>query len=159
MIVAWTGHRPDLFLDPAGARAAIDALAGELAEHPVTSFLVGGQRGVDTWAAEAAVALGVPFEIVLPFEAESFTQDWEPADRTLLQHALRRATAVRVAGGYTARNQLVAETADLLVVVWTRTAGGGTAETLSFARAAGTPIREIVLSPSPEARAAEGRGI
>lgn len=198
MIVAWTGHRPDLFLDPAAAQAAVNAVARELAQRsaasggaarptaaashaasatvvssdadsptssgsaaasPRTTFLVGGQRGVDTWAAEAAFAHGLPFTLVLPFEPATFTQDWEPADRTRLEHALARAHAVHIAGGYTPRNQLLTETADLLVAVWTRTAGGGTAETIAFARAAGIPIREIVLPPSPRARAATGRGI
>ena len=159
MIVAWSGHRPDLFADPSAARAAIDTLARELAQPPGTSFLVGGQRGVDTWAAEVAIDLGVPFTLVLPFEAEAFAQGWAPPDRTRLQYLLAVARAVRIAGGYSARNQLLAQTADLLVVVWTRTRGGGTAETLDFATAVGTPIREIVLASAPEAANAEGRGI
>jgi hypothetical protein len=159
MIVAWTGHRPDLFRDPAQARSTLDELAAELAQQPDTRFLVGGQRGVDTWAAEAAIALRIPFTVVLPYAAETFTQDWQPADRALLQHLLASAATVQVANGYTARNQRLAQRADLLVAVWTRTAGGGTAETLAFARAAGTPIREIVLRPSLEAAKAEGRGV
>jgi hypothetical protein len=159
MIVAWTGHRPDLFLDPAEARAALDSLAADLAEQTGTRFLVGGQRGVDTWAAEAATGLAIPFTLVLPFDADTFTRDWDPVDRKLLLKVLAGATTVHVAGGYTARNQYLAWRADLLVAVWTRTVGGGTAETLDFARAVGTPIREIVLPGSPEAAIARGRGI
>jgi hypothetical protein len=66
---------------------------------------------------------------------------------------------VHVAGGYTDRNQVLAGQAELLIAVWTRTGGGGTAETIALATSAGTPIREIVLEPSPAARSATGRGI
>jgi hypothetical protein len=159
MRVAWTGHRPDLFEDPANARAVVESIAHEVSEQPNVRFLVGGQRGVDTWAALAATPLGVPFSVVLPFEVDAFTEDWEAEDRSVLQQTLAHADDVRVVGGYTARNQFLAQTAELLVAVWTRTPGGGTAETLAQARAAGTPIREIVLPASPTAASAHGRGI
>jgi hypothetical protein len=159
MRVAWTGHRPDLFQDPADARATVETVAREFAHQPETRFLVGGQRGVDTWAALAAIALGVPFTLVLPVDVDAFSKDWQAEDRSVLQQALASAADVRVVGGYTARNRFLAQTAQLLVAVWTRTAGGGTAETLAQARAASTPIREIVLAPSPLAQSAHGRGI
>jgi hypothetical protein len=159
MIIAWTGHRPDLFRDPAQARDIVESTAREFAARGVR-FLLGGQRGVDTWAALAAVARGVPFDVVLPFDVDVFTRDWDaPSDRAVLEETLAQAADVRIAGGYSLRNQIVAESADLLIVVWTATAGGGTAETLTLARAAGTPIREIVLPPSALASSAEGRGI
>ena len=44
-------------------------------------------------------------------------------------------------------------------VVWTQTRGGGTAETIDLARAAGTPVREVALEPADTARAADGPGI
>jgi hypothetical protein len=160
MIIAWTGHRPDLFLDPAEARATVESTARKLLlEQPSTRFLVGGQRGVDIWAALAAIAAGVPFGLVLPSEVDTFTQDWHASDQALLRLTFSHASDVRVADGYSARNQLLAQTADLLVAIWTGTSGGGTAETLTLARAAGTPIREIVLAASPTARKARGRGI
>jgi len=159
MLVAWTGHRPELFRDPVAARDAVGSVARELAHRADLRFLVGGQRGVDTWAALSAIHSGIPFSLVLPFDADTFTLDWPEADRAVLLQTMTRAETVRVAGGYTERNQILASAADLLVAVWTRTAGGGTAETVHLARQAGTPIREVILPPSPAARTAHGRGI
>ena len=159
MRVAWTGHRPDLFHDPIAARAAVESAAGTLVAEGATRFVVGGQRGVDTWAAVAALAHGIPFSLFLPFEVETFAAEWVPADRSVLEQTMSSAAEVRIAGDYTRRNRLLVENADLLVVVWSRTRGGGTAETLGLAQAAGIPMREIVLAPSGAAGAAHGRGI
>jgi hypothetical protein len=159
MIVAWTGHRPDLFRDPDVARARVESTARNLAEQGATRFLVGGQRGVDTWAAQAATALGIPFRLVLPFEVDTFTADWSVEDRGSLIATLAHAESVAVAGGYTERNAVLAQDADLLVAVWTRATGGGTAETIAQARRAGTEVHEILLEPSAAAGAATGRGI
>jgi hypothetical protein len=158
-IVAWTGHRPDLFLDPTAAREALIVAARDLTEAGAERFLVGGQRGVDTWAALAAIECGVPFTLVLPFPAVELTREWLEADRSVLLRTLELANEVRVAGGYSQRNRQLATGASLLVAVWTGTAGGGTAETITLARQAGTPIHEILLEASPEARSASGPGI
>ena len=160
MIVGWTGHRPDLFRDPLAAAASVDAAARDLiACEQVDAFLVGGQRGVDTWAALAAMALGVPFTLILPVDVSQFTSGWTPHERALLEQTLAAARNVRVAGGYTERNRQIATGADLLIAVWTRVGHGGTAETVALARAAGTPVREILLDAAPTAGSAQGRGI
>ena len=159
MIVAWTGHRPELFRDPFAARDAVQATAREMTVRSGTRFLVGGQRGVDTWAALHAIDTGIAYRLVLPFDVPIFTEDWSEADRSVLIRTMAQAEAVQIAGGYAERNQVLAEESDLLVVVWTRTSGGGTAETLNLARRAGTPIREVILAPSPAAYSARGRGI
>lgn len=160
MIVGWTGHRPDLFRDPLAAAASVDAAARDLiAREQVDAFLVGGQRGVDTWAALAAMALGVPFTLILPDDVSQFTSGWTTHERALLEQTLAAAAEVRVAAGYSERNRQIATGADLLVAVWTRVGHGGTAETVALARAAGTPVREILLDAAPTAGSAQGRGI
>ncbi len=161
MIVAWTGHRPDLFRAPSAAQAAIDRAARAFAAHPLdpVSFVVGGQRGVDTWAMQSAINYGIPFRVILPFAMVEFASDWLEADRTVLTSLLRRADAVGVAGGYTERNRALVTGAQLLVAVWTGTRGGGTSETIELARQVGTPVREILFEASPRASAATGRGI
>jgi hypothetical protein len=50
-------------------------------------------------------------------------------------------------------------TVDALVTVWTQLQGGGTAETIVLARAAGPPVREIVLPVAQMAHSPHGRGI
>ena len=164
MRVAWTGHRPDLYLSPEAAREAVEGTARELLEaFSIEHFLVGGQRGVDTWAAATAHTLAVPFRVLLPLSVPEFTHHWAPDDRATLERTLGWASEVRIVGeeaahAYTERNRLLATSADLLVAVWTRHAGGGTAETLAFAHTAGTPVREVVLDPSGSASSAQGRG-
>src|SRR5262245_44584231 len=118
MRLAWTGHRPDLFRDAEGARQAVEQAAPELvARDPVDRVLVGGQRGVDTWAALAALDLHVPYSLFLPFSVDKFTEDWSNADRAQLEEHVRQADEVRIVGSYRARNRLLAESGDLLVAV------------------------------------------
>jgi hypothetical protein len=165
--IAWTGHRPELFRDPAAARRRVAQVARQLISETAGSalrFLLGGQRGVDTWAALAALELEIPFALVLPLAPDAFSEGWAAPDREALQLTLARADRVHLVGGdpagaYRERNRLLATGADLLVAVWTKTPGGGTAETMAFARAAGTPIREVLLAPAPGARRVRGRGI
>jgi hypothetical protein len=157
--VAWTGHRPDLFRDVGLARQAVDRAARDVIEAGAERFLVGGQRGVDTWAALSAIAGCITFSLILPLPLDDFTHEWVHAERDLLLHTMSHAVEVRVANGYTERNQQLAWGADLLVAVWVGIAGGGTAETIEQARLGGTPIREILLEPSATASEASGRGI
>jgi uncharacterized phage-like protein YoqJ len=164
-IVAWTGHRPNIFRDPAAARDAVEATTRDLVtQAKFERFLIGGQRGVDTWAGQAAIALGVPFTLILPLEVAQFTSDWSPLDRATLESLVDQASEVRIVGSnpataYSERNRQLATQADLLVVVWTQLEGGGTAETVALARVAGTPIRELVLPIAQIAHSAHGRGI
>ncbi len=163
--VAWTGHRPELFRDANRAQETVTSIASALREqYDELSFLLGGQRGVDTWAALAAQRLQVPFEIVLPLPAARFAEDWTAEERATLEATVAAATRLRVVGGgatsaYSARNRVLADEADLLVAVWTGRGGGGTAETIRLAREAGVQMREIRLDPSPSAKRASGRGV
>jgi hypothetical protein len=158
--IGWTGHRPDLFADPAVAQSRVEILARELAQAGAQAFVTGGQRGVDTWAGFAAIDLAVPYTVILPLSQEAFTAEgWTDDDREMLRHLLSRATEVQIAHGYSDRNRRVATSVDLLVAVWTGTRGGGTAETLQLAREARTPIREVLLPPNPHAASAQARGI
>jgi hypothetical protein len=158
-IVAWTGHRPDIFRDAELARRTVELAAREVIAGGAEQFLLGGQRGVDTWAALTAIAQGVPFRLVLPLPPDEFTHDWVRADRDLLLRTISLASEVHVVDGYAERNQRLALGADLLVAVWTGMTGGGTAETIEQARLGGTPIREILLEQSATALEAVGRGI
>ena len=158
MNVAWTGHRPDYFADPAAAARAVDGIADALlAEYgPTLAFHCGGQRGVDTWAAAAAERLRRPLHLYLPLPIARFTADWPPADVPALERSWAYAVERVVvdpdgalgAAAYRRRNQLLAERGDLLVAVWTGLGGGGTAETLQAARQLGRPVREHRVAAS-----------
>ena len=165
--VGWTGQRPDLFADPAAARAAVEALAREhVAEIGASGlcFLVGGQRGVDTWAAAAGISLGVDVEVVLPLPPDVFAADWAEGDRAALRAVLTVARRVEVVDGhpdlaYAERNRRLAARGERLMAVWTGVGEGGTAETIRLARSMGTPVEERILPAAPGAEGASGRGL
>jgi hypothetical protein len=156
--VAWTGHRPELFADPAAVRARIAARAGELqaTQQDALAFLCGGQRGVDSWAASAAEALGSALHLYLPLGVGRFAADWSAGDRAALerswQYAVERVVAdpegVLGTEAYTRRNRWLAERCDRLIAVWTGLGGGGTAETIAFAREMGRPVEEHLFAAS-----------
>lgn len=155
MRVGWTGHRPSYFLSPADAEATVHRVADELrrAHGASVTFVTGGQQGVDLWAAAAAQRLGVRFEVLLPWPLGLFAAGWSESARQDLERAWAGAAERQVLdpsramgpGAYTLRNQAIAERCDLLVAVWTGRTGGGTHETVSFARALGKPVQEVLL--------------
>ncbi len=165
MRVAWTGHRPELFEDPVAARAAVEEAACDLVQDKaVARFVVGGQRGVDTWAAQSALRLGVSLTLILPLQPTDFASGWAGEDRQALETIVANAHEVRVVGGdphaaFRERNRLLVANADLLVAVWSGRSGGGTSETIAFARTNATPLREILLTPSAGASQARGHGL
>src|SRR5690349_2548185 len=96
MLVGWTGHRSDVFQSPDEARQRLERLAEHvLARWTNVTFLCGGQRGVDTWAAETATTRGVPFRIVLPVPPGPFTEGWNDRDREALAASMACAADVR----------------------------------------------------------------
>lgn len=151
--VAWTGHRPELFADPAAVASAIKTRARELREahKDLLAFHCGGQRGVDTWAATAAEELGISLHVYIPGSLEEFTADWTPADVATLEATLQSAEGRALVDGkdpYLRRNAMLVEHGDLLIAVWTGLGGGGTAQTIDLARAQGRPVEEHRFPPS-----------
>jgi hypothetical protein len=150
--VAWTGHRPEFFADPAVVERRVRELAaGYLAAHEDgLAFHCGGQRGVDSWAAAAAEGLGIPLHLYLPLPLAAFTADWPPVDVARLEGFWALAVERVVvdpdgrlgAAAYSRRNRLLAERGEVLVAVWTGLGGGGTAETIAAARALGRRVEE-----------------
>ena len=169
MNVAWTGHRPEYFADPAAVAAEVAALAAALrAEYGAAlAFHCGGQRGVDTWAAACAERLGLPLHLYLPLPFARFTADWDPAEVPALERSWAYARERVVvdpdgtlgAAAYSRRNWLLAERGELLVAVWTGLGGGGTAETIQAARQLGRPVREHRFAASGRLPQAGERGV
>ena len=167
MRIAWSGHRPDVFADAARAHTLVDELARAApARWGATSFVCGGQRGVDQWAATAGWAIGLSVRLVLPTAVDRFTRDWSADDRAQLTSLLSRVTDVAVvdpdgehAGlAYDLRNEAIVRAAEQLVVVWTGVRQGGTFHTLCAARTKSVPVEVVDLlgSGTPNVH---GRGI
>ena len=167
MVVGWTGHRPDVFRDVVLARweveRAADALVGR---WPEIEFVCGGQRGVDLWAAAAAIARNVAFHVVLPIPATGFARGWNPEEQRSLSAVLRRAASLEIvdpnsAEGpltYDRRNEAIVRRSELIVAVWTGIRRGGTFYTLCAARARGLAVEEWRLEPAGRIRVG-GRGL
>jgi uncharacterized phage-like protein YoqJ len=153
--IAWTGHRPEVFQDPAAARRVVDDRARALREEFADlTFVCGGQRGVDQWAAEAGIILGFPVRIVLPVPFAEFTRDWSEADRAALDALLASVAHVEVVDpaaqhprlAYDLRNEAVVRTTSRLVVIWTGVGRGGTFYTRCAAVAQGVAVDEALLA-------------
>jgi len=165
MLIAWTGHRPDVFADPDAARQLVTQVAREVIDAGASQFVVGGQRGVDLWAGEAGLAAGLPIKVILPTPPASFTATWDAADKRRLERLLDRAAETTIVDPYVSRgllaydrrNELLVVDAQLLVAVWTGLRNGGTFHTICAAIAKGVPVRELRLQSAPNPSL--GRGL
>ncbi len=150
MIIAFTGHRPDELggydeSNPMAVKvkAKIKSKLQELKPELVIS---GMALGVDIWAAEAAIELGIPVEAALPFVGQDAI--WPKASKERFQGILQKCKKVTVVneGGYAAwkmqtRNQYMVDNCDLLIAVWNGKREGGTWNCIKYAT-------KRVLSPT-----------
>ncbi len=167
--VAWTGHRPYYFRDPRSVERTVREVASglKLEFGPSLEFLVGGQRGVDNWAALAAISLQVPYCLILPLPIPVFTRDWDHEDVATLMKVWEQAAARQIvdetgqAGpdAHDRRNDLLASEADLVVAVWTGLKAGGTYYTIRKAEALGKPVRYVMVEGSGKPVQWDQRGI
>ncbi|MFJ9542502.1 hypothetical protein ACIRPX_35335 [Streptomyces sp. NPDC101225] len=148
--IAVTGHIDLTARTSVLVRAALDDL---LRRYAADGELVGVSclaRGADSLFAEAVLAVGGRLAVIIP------SRDYRRA-RVRPDHALVFDRLVKAAhdivvlpietGGrhaYEAANKVLVERADRLVAVWDGTPptgrGGGTADTVLEARAAGVPV-------------------
>jgi uncharacterized phage-like protein YoqJ len=150
VIVGITGHRPDRIgawdpLHPVVERVQ-RALRDAIAKYRPAKLLTGMALGVDQWAAEACVELGVPFAACLPFDGQS--DPWPPPAQERWQVLLEKAAEIVVVspGPYKPwkmqrRNEYVVDNCDKLLAVHDGS-DGGTYNCLRYAR---TVDREIDL--------------
>jgi uncharacterized phage-like protein YoqJ len=142
MIIAFTGHRPDELggydeSNPTAlkVKAKIKAKLQELNPERVIS---GMALGVDIWAAEAAIELGIPVEAALPFVGQD--KIWPEPSKARFQDILKKCKKVTVVseGGYAAwkmhaRNAYMVDNCDLLIAVWNGKQEGGTWGCIQYA--------------------------
>ncbi|MDQ0603920.1 hypothetical protein QF037_008265 [Streptomyces canus] len=148
--IAVTGHIDLTAETSVLVRAALDEL---LRRHAGDGELVGVSclaRGADCAFAEAVLAAGGRLAVVIPsrdYRRARVRPDHAPVFDRLVEAAedvvvLPIETAGRQA--YEAANSVLVERADRLVAVWDGTeptgTGGGTADTVLEARAAGVPV-------------------
>lgn len=151
--VAGTGHRPPrlgLGYDPESnrllTRFATQALAAFAFAEDVTEVISGGAQGWDQAIAHAAVKLGIPLTVAVPFEGQE--SKWPPAGQERYRAILSRASKVVVVspGGYSnkkfkVRDEWMVDHANLVLALLDgKPESSGTRITVDYARQKGVPV-------------------
>lgn len=133
MKVAFTGHRPNKLGGYKEPNPMRDWLAlrirQELSRLSPELVISGMALGVDQWAAQVAVELGIPFIAAVPFEGQESM--WPEASQQVYWRLLEFAKEVVFVGnrGYSPqkmqqRNEYMVDRCDVLLAVWDGTPGG-----------------------------------
>lgn len=152
MRIAFTGHRPNKLggYGPSEiqdkVRAAIrDYLKSKLGQPLLV--ISGMALGVDQWAAEEALALGIKFTAAVPFIGQESM--WPEESQQRYHELLGKAydTSVICGEGYhiskmQTRNRWMVDQCDELCAIWDGTSGG-TANCVRYAVKEKTPIFRI----------------
>jgi len=147
-VIAITGHRPETFAKGVEIAAVQNQLWMWLA-HVHATYITGGARGVDQWAAQYARHHGREYRVYLPFPLEVTAARWQAQDRKNLERLLRGASKVTVAmerysvAGYHARDRAMVDDADEVLAVWDGRETGGTAATVAYAKKQQKPVHVI----------------
>lgn len=152
-VVGITGHRPER-LGP-GVRPWLDAaLKAQLAGLAPGSVLSGMAQGVDQWAAEACLALGVPYVAVIPCAGQDGR--WGAGARAAYRRLVQAAADIVVVspGAYAAwkmhaRNRWIVDHCEVLLAVWDGRAEGGTGACVAYARQRGRKVVRIDPAMAP----------
>ena len=155
MIVAFTGHRPDklpnketgyIIPNPTYIHVCqkIETALKELKPEKVIS---GMALGVDQWAANIAVKLGIPFVAAVPFLGQE--GKWPQASQRIYKILLAKASEIVIVceEGYAAyklqkRNEWMVDHSDKLIAVWNGSKGG-TGNCVDYATKVGKEIYRI----------------
>lgn len=139
-IVAFTGHRPDKlggYGDTPLRRAVTAALRQRLVELRPAVAISGMALGVDQWAAQLCIDLGIPWDAYVPFVGQE--SKWPPDSQRTYRGLLERArqTVVVCHGGYEnwkfqRRNEAMVNGCGVLIAVWDGSPGG-TANCVGYA--------------------------
>jgi uncharacterized phage-like protein YoqJ len=155
LVVGITGHRPDKL---GGWRtpnptylSVLDHLKQAL-EHYRPDFVISGMAlGVDQWAAELCLTLGIRFIAAVPFKGQE--SKWPPQAKAKYDWLVSRAHQVCVIseGGYSPqkmflRDKWIVDYSHVMVAVWNGS-DGGTAHTVSYAKQVGKPIYFVPCDP------------
>lgn len=147
-VLAFTGHRPHKL---AGVEAEVKlAIRAALHDLKPTTCISGMALGVDTWAAEACVELGIPFIAAVPFEGQDAV--WPLDAQTRYRELLRSAAKVHVVskGGFTrakflARNRWMVDHAQTVLAIWNGDPAGGTGACVRYAREQTKKRRDLTI--------------
>jgi uncharacterized phage-like protein YoqJ len=154
MIVAVTGHRPDKLGGWSQPNPVYDfvvkGITAALKELNPTHVITGMALGVDQWAAEICLDLGIPYIAAIPFEGQDSV--WPPHARAKYAYLMKNAHAsYLISPGpfeprkMQIRNEWMVCSCQTLVAVWDGSSGG-TSKCVGFAQSIGKPIYFVPLT-------------
>lgn len=133
MKVAFTGHRPSKIggfkLPNPTYNYICQQIEKNLLQLKPEKVISGMALGIDQWAANIAIKLGIPFIAAVPFEGQE--KAWPSESQKTFFKLLDKAAEVIIVseGGYAAykmqiRNEWMVTHCDKLIAVWDQTPGG-----------------------------------
>lgn len=152
MKIAITGHRPEKITNP---EATKDGLKSVFLDLKPECVIVGMAAGVDLWAGEIALSLGIPVVAAKPWSSHMSRK----GDMKLYNHIIENANQVvnviesdRFPGAwvYHKRNHWMVDESDLVVAVWDRGETGGTYQCVQYAFTKNKNV--LILDPVTTAR-------
>jgi len=156
IIVGITGHRPQKvggfsLPNPTYIKVCkeIEKHLRELKPYKVIS---GMALGVDSWFCSIATKLNIPFIAAIPFKDQESV--WQDKDKKIYLRFLEKAEDVIIvsSGGFSKekmqiRNEYIVDNCDILIAVFNKELGGGTANCVKYAE---EKKREIIfINPVP----------
>jgi uncharacterized phage-like protein YoqJ len=121
----------------------------EAIERGFTTYISGGSRGVDLWAAEIVIAkkkINPNIKLIMALPHPDFEKRWGIDDRLLYDYALKNADFVKTVSNHyykgccQVRNQYMVNHSGLVIAVYNGTAGG-TRNTIGYVNSAGIEVR------------------
>lgn len=137
MIVAFTGHRPDKLpnketgytLPNPMYNYVCQEIEKALKELKPEKAIIGMAIGVDQWAANICIKLGIPFVAAVPFRGQE--SKWPSSSQKIYKKLLDKASEIVVlssatyaAGLLQRRNEWMVDNCDKLIAVFDGSAGG-----------------------------------
>lgn len=144
-----TGHRPQkLPVESINAikLALLERVQALFGRHDDINLISGMALGVDTWFADIAIKLDIPFHAVLPFDGQDVR--WRAADRAHYKCLLNDAKSIQIiASGFSRqsyfdRNTAMVEQSDECIAVWDGSRSG-TSNAVMTANKLGVPVDRI----------------
>jgi uncharacterized phage-like protein YoqJ len=153
MIVSFTGHRPNKLggykLPNPAYLYVCQQLEKTLKELQPTEAISGMALGIDQWAANVCLKLGIPFTAAIPFVGQE--KAWPQSSQQTYHKLLSKATkqVIVCQGGYApqkmqTRNEWMCNHCDQLIAVWDGTPGG-TGNCVQYAKSINKTI--IFINP------------
>lgn len=142
MIYGATGHRPprlNLSYSAEDSELLETFAAKILSNLRVTHIISGGALGWDQAVATAALSMGIPYSMFLPFK--NFGKKWPVASQLYLDYLCEHAAKVLNCGEgggdynklYFQRDEMIVDAADLLLALFDGECQGGTYHTVNYA--------------------------